>query len=76
MNSYTLECYAPVIKIRSRYCGLTGNAVKRKSQGRLKLRQNQAKKKKGGWGGQDNPDKIGSTHNGPEMKDMENIVKV
>lgn len=32
-------------------------------------------KKKGG-GGQDNPDKIGSTHNGPEMKDMENIVKV
>ena len=72
MNSYTLECYAPVIKMRSRYCGLTGNAVKRKSQGRLKLRQNQAKKR----GGQDNPDKIGSTHNDPEVKDMENIVKV
>ena len=39
-----------MIKMRSRYCGLTGDAVKRKSQGRLKLRQNQAKKKRG-WGG-------------------------
>ena len=45
--------------------------------GKVETKTEPGKKKAGlGGGGQDNLDKIGSTHIGPEMKDMENIVKV